>query len=263
MIPFADGRLILHPGRVTRVEINAPDRRNAMSRAMWLAIPSICDAIESDHSSRAVLLTGADEVGATFSAGADITEFEEVYATREATSTYNAMVRQAQARLRVLDRPVIAVVAGACVGGGCGLALAADLRFAAPEARFGITAARLGLGYSPEDTAQLVEKVGPARAKDLLFSARLIGADEALAIGLIERILPAASLLKEGTDYAEGLAELSAFSIRMTKAAINRLVSPDEAVCAALNATFVAGFEGPDFKEGRTAFLNRKKPVFY
>ena len=172
------------------------------------------------------------------------------------------MVRQAQARLRVLDRPVIALVAGACVGGGCGLALAADLRFAAPEARFGITAARLGLGYSPEDTAQLVEKVGPARAKDLLFSARLIGADEALAIGLIERILPAASLLKEGTDYADGLAELSAFSIRMTKAAINRLASPDEAVCAALNATFVAGFEGPDFKEGRTAFLNRRKPVF-
>jgi enoyl-CoA hydratase/carnithine racemase len=119
------------------------------------------------------------------------------------------------------------------------------------------------LGYSPEDTAQLVEKVGPARAKDLLFSARLIGADEALAIGLIERILPAASLLKEGTDYADDLAELSAFSIRMTKAAINRLASPDEAVFAALNATFVAGFEGPDFKEGRTAFLNRKKPVFY
>lgn len=262
MTPFADGRLILHPGRVARVEINAPDRRNAMSRAMWHAVPLICDAIEADRGVRVVLLTGAAEVGATFSAGADITEFEEVYASPDTTAAYNAMVRQAQARLRALDRPVIAVVAGACVGGGCGLALAADLRFAAPEARFGITAARLGLGYSPEDTAQLVEKVGPALAKDLLFSARLIAAEEALAIGLIERILPAATLLKEATDYADGLADLSSYSIRTTKAAINRLASPDQAVCSALNAAFVSGFEGPDFKAGRKAFMNRKKPEF-
>lgn len=262
MIPFAEGRLILHPGRVARIEINAPDRRNAMSRAMWHAIPSICSTIEADQSVRAVLLTGAAEVGATFSAGADITEFEEVYATTETTTEYNAMVRQAQACLRVLDRPVIAVVAGACVGGGCGLALAADLRFAAHEARFGITAARLGLGYSPEDTAQLVEKVGPARAKDLLFSARLITAEEALSIGLIERILPGADLLTEATAYAEGLANLSSFSIRATKATINRLASPDEAASAALHATFVAGFEGPDFKEGRAAFIARRKPSF-
>lgn len=262
MIPFADGRLILHPGRVARIEINAPDRRNAMSRAMWHAVPAICDAVEADRGVRVVLLTGAAEVGATFSAGADITEFEEVYATRESTAAYNTMVRLAQARLRTLDRPVIAVVAGACVGGGCGLALAADLRFAAPEARFGITAARLGLGYSPEDTAQLVEKVGPARAKDLLFSARLIAADEAFSIGLIDRIMPAANLLKEATDYADGLAELSSYSIRTTKAAINRLASADEAVCSALNTTFVAGFDGPDFKEGRTAFMNRRKPSY-
>ena len=121
-----------------------------------------------------VLLTGATQAGGTFSAGADITEFKEVYATPETTNAYNGMVRLALSRLRDLDRPVIAVIAGACVGGGCGLALAADLRFAAPEARFGITAARLGIGYSPEDNAQLVEKIGPARAKDLLFSARLI-----------------------------------------------------------------------------------------
>lgn len=262
MTPFADGRLILHPGRVARIEINAPDRRNAMSRAMWHAVPAICDAIEADDGIRAILLTGAAEVGATFSAGADITEFEEVYATPATTTAYNAMTRLAQARLRTLDRPVIAVVAGACVGGGCGLALAADLRFAAPEARFGITAARLGLGYSPEDIAQLLEKVGPARAKDLLFSARLIAAEEALSIGLIERIVPAATLMQEATDYANDLAGLSAYSIRATKAAINSLTSPDEAICARLNATFVRGFDGPDFLEGRTAFLNRKKPLF-
>lgn len=262
MTPFADGRLILHPGRVARIEINAPDRRNAMSRAMWQAIPLICDAIEADDRIRAVLLTGADVTGAPFSAGADITEFEQVYATPETTAAYNAMTRLAQARLRTLDRPVIAVVAGACVGGGCGLALAADLRFAAPEARFGITAARLGLGYSPEDIAQLMEKVGPARAKDLLFSARLITAEEAFAIGLIERIFPAPTLVQQATDYASDLAELSAYSIRATKAAINTLAAPDEAVCATLNANFVRGFDGPDFLEGRTAFLNRKKPVF-
>ena len=262
MTPFADGRLILHPGPIARIEINAPDRRNAMSRAMWQAIPLICDAIEGDVGTRVVLFTGSPRAGGTFSAGADITEFDEVYATPDTTAAYNAMVRLAQVRLRNLDRPVIAVIAGPCVGGGCGLALAADLRFAAPEARFGITAARLGIGYSPEDTAQLVEKVGPARAKDLLFSARLISAEEALAIGLIERIVPASDLLKQATDYATALAELSGLSIRTTKAAINRLTAPDQAVCAALQEAFVASFSGADFKEGCRAFAARTKPEF-
>ncbi len=262
MIPFADGRMILHTGSVAQIEIRAPERRNALSLAMWNALPGICDAIVSDAGMRAVLLTGSMEPGGAFSAGADITEFEAVYATPESTAAYNAVVRLAQARLRDLARPVIAVIAGACVGGGCGLALAADLRFASPEARFGITAARLGLCYGPEDTAQLVEKVGPARAKDLLFSARLIGAEEALAIGLIERIVPAADLMAEAMAYATAMAELSGISIRTSKATINRLTAPDSAVCAALDDAFVASFSGADFSEGRLAFAARRRPRF-
>lgn len=262
MIHFADGRMVLFPGRVARIEINAPERSNALSRAMWQALPLICDAIEADAQIRAVLLTASADAGGAFSAGADITEFAEVYASAASTEVYNALVRTAQARLRDLARPVIAVVAGACVGGGCGLALAADLRFAAPEARFGIPAARLGLAYSPEDTAQLVAKIGPSRAKDLLFSARLIGAEEALAIGLIERILPASDLLAGSMAYASDMADLSTRSIQMSKAAINRLLTPDKAVCAALNQAFVAGFAGADFAEGRSAFLARRPPKF-
>lgn len=140
--------------------------------------------------------------------------------------------------------------------------MAADLRFAAPEARFGITVTRLGIGYSPEDNAQLMEKVGPARAKDLLFSARLIGADEALSIGLIDRIVPAADLMQAAMDYATGLTDLSSLSIRVTKAAINRLAAADPTTCAALNAALVATFSSADFQEGRAAFVGRRKPQF-
>jgi len=262
MIAFADGRLILHPGPVARIEINAPARRNAISRAMWQALPLICDRIAADEAIRAVLLTASPGAGGAFSAGADITEFAEVYATAGSSAEYNRLVRLAQARLRDLPRPVIAVIAGVCVGGGCGLALSADLRFAAPGARFGITPARLGLAYSPEDTAELIAKVGQARAKDLLFSARLIDAGEALAIGLIDRILPEDGLDQGALDYAQGLAKLSGQSIRIAKDAINRLSAPDPAVCAALHAAFVASFAGADFAEGRSAFIERRAPEF-
>ena len=157
---------------------------------------------------------------------------------------------------------MIAVITGACVGGGCGLALACDLRFAAPEARFGVTPARLGLAYSFEDTIQLVEKVGPARAKDILFSARLIPAMEALEIGLIERVVPAAALETIATTYAEGLADLSPAAILAAKRMVNAVVAPAPGAYKAGQHIIDAVFESTDFIEGRTAFLERRPPRF-
>lgn len=256
-VTFAHGALLLVPGRIARIVINAPARKNALSRDMWAAFPAICDRIAADDGIRVVLLTAAP---GAFSAGADITEFAEVYASPDSTQAYNAGVRLAQARLRDLPRPVIAVIGGACVGGGCGLALAADLRFAATEARFAITPARLGLAYSPADTAQLVEKIGAARAKDMLFSGRFIAAPEALAWGLIDQMLPAAALEAEALAYAEELAGLSGVTQRAAKAIVNGL-SPAH-TDPALQALFEESFASNDFREGLDAFGERRKPDF-
>ena len=260
---YADGCLRVDMGRVTVVELNAPSRKNAINRAMWAALPDICAAIARDDGVRAVILRGAAGPGGpVFSAGADIGEFAVVYATPESTAAYNALVRAAQAALRDLPRPVIAEVAGPCVGGGCGLALSCDLRFSSDAAVFGITPARLGIGYSVEDTAALVEKVGPARAKDMLFSGRLLPAVEAHAVGLVDRVLAPQALGAATADYVAHLAGLSPQSIQVAKAVINRLVVPEGADMAALRARVAATFSGTDFEEGRAAFLARRPPRF-
>jgi enoyl-CoA hydratase/carnithine racemase len=260
---FADGRLRLRPGRVAEIVLAAPERRNAIGRAMWAALPALCAAVAADAGIRAVVLRaepGPD--GPVFSAGADISEFAEVCATPESAAAYNALVRAGQQAVADLPRPVIAAVAGPCVGGGCGLALSADLRFAAQGARFGITPARLGLAYSVEDTARLVAAVGPSRAKDLLFSGRLLDAGEALHIGLVDRVVAPEALAVAVGDYAEALAELAPGSIRAAKATVDAVAAGDAAAVAAARALIAAAFGSAEFAEGRQAFAERRRPKF-
>lgn len=257
---FAHGALRLKSGRIARLILNQPKRHNAMSRGMWEALPAACQAIEADREIRVVIVEGAG--GEAFCAGADISEFAEVYATPDSTAAYNATVREAQARLRDLMRPTIALVEGICVGGGCGIALACDLRFASGRARFGITPAKLGVGYSRHDTAQLVEKVGPARAKDILFSGRLLGADEALQIGLIDRIAPHGEAGPAAEAYAATLADLSQTSIATAKTIINGLTDSEGYDARQLDRLAADTFEGEDFREGYSAFLEKRKPDF-
>lgn len=259
-IEFADGGLRLQTGPIATLELNAPERRNAMSMAMWAGIRDIVRAVEADATVRALLLRGAG--GKAFCGGAHIGEFDKVYATEESTRAYNEIVRAAQADLRALARPTIAVIEGACVGGGCGIALSCDLRFASDDARFAITPAKLGLAYSYADTAQLVEKVGPARAKDILFSGRLIGAPEALRIGLIDRLAPAGELDALSRAYAETLSALSQTSIRTAKRMINRLADFAAKPAPDMDALFSEAFAGPDFREGYRAFLEKRAPRF-
>ena len=165
---FADGRLRLsRKGSITVLELNQPARRNAISQAMWRALPDVVRQIEADAGCRAVIVRGASKM---FSAGADISEFSEIYADWKSSNACNNLIRFGLQALRDLDRPTIGLVDGICVGGGCATALACDLRFAATDARFAITPAKLGLSYSIGDTRRLMEKVGAARAKDILFS---------------------------------------------------------------------------------------------
>ena len=253
---LADGRISLETGRISRIRIDAPASRNAMTAEMWQALIRLCDGIDADDAVRVVILTGGSEC---FSAGADIAEFAEVYATPESAAAYNGLFRRAQARLAAVRVPVLAAIAGPCVGGGCGMALAADLRFAGSGARLGITPSRLGIALSPEDTWQLVRVVGPARTKDILYSARLLNAQEALEVGLVDFVTTDPDPLAEALAYAETLCDRSPASLEVIKQTIDGLTrapsDPDR-------GGFEALFEGRDFREGRDAFLAGRKPRF-
>lgn len=257
VMTFADDGLRLRPGAVARLELHAPARRNAMSRAMWAGLAEACAAIRAMPGVRVVILTGA---GGQFSAGADISEFAAVYATPQSTAAYQALMGDALDALAGLPMPVLAQIHGNCIGGGCALALAADLRFAASDAVLGITPARLGIAYPPQDTARLIAAVGAARAKDLLFSARLVDGQAAAAMGLVDECLPPDALTERVAAYAGDLAERSPLSQRAAKAIVNGLQAGQG--MAALQPLFEAVFAGPDLAEGRAAFEAKRPPRF-
>lgn len=256
---FAEDRIKLTVDRIARLEINAPARCNAMSLAMWRGLTEACELISRSSETRVVILSGA---GKHFCAGADIAEFDEVYATQETAAAYNSIYREAEEKVRCLPQPVIAEIRGACVGGGCGLALSADFRLAGTTARLAVTASLLGLAYSLEDTAQLVAKVGPGRAKDMLFSGRYIAAPEALSWGLVDRVVPEGELTEKVAAYAAMLADCSRTSQMVAKKMINSLGEPPRELCDALRPLYDGAFQSADFVEGRTAFLEKRPPRF-
>ncbi|XWN30440.1 MAG: enoyl-CoA hydratase-related protein [Devosia sp.] len=249
----------VHEGAIAHVVIDQQDRRNAMSQGMWQSLADAAHALTADSDARAVIVRGA---GGTFCAGADMSEFETVYRDRETTAAYSRIVSLAQRALAAVPIPVIAAVEGNCFGGGCGIALAADLRFAATDARFAITPARIGAAYSFADTKQLVDVVGPARAKDILFSGRAVEATEALAIGLVDRLVEPGASLAAATDYVDHLATLSANSMRFTKATIEAIRKGATGADQAMEEAFLDTFAQADFREGYAAFLAKRKPQF-
>jgi len=258
---FADeGLRLSHSGAVARLTLNRPEARNALTFAMWRALPEVAEMLASDRNCRVLVLTGKGEKA--FSAGADIAEFPETYATPETARNYNAAVRSAQAAISELPFPVIAEIRGVCFGGGCGLAMHADLRFAAHDATFAITPAKLGLAYSFADTRRLVSLAGPAHAKDILFSGRVLSAKEALRIGLIDRAVAPEDLCRTVDDYSQTLSHLSATSIRLAKATIEAISRGETEASDELRRDFEAAFGGPDFTEGYSAFMEKRKPDF-
>jgi enoyl-CoA hydratase/carnithine racemase len=243
---------------LARVVLNRPERRNAISRAMWRALPAICASIEARGD---VLVTLVEGAGGHFSAGADISEFGNVYRDAAATRDYSDAIQHGLRATMALDRPTIAVIRGNTIGGGLGLALACDLRFCAADAHLAATPAKLGLVYGHAETRRLVELVGASRAKDLLFTGRRIDTEDALAIGLIDRRVETA-LEETVLGYARGLAVLSQTSIRGAKRAIDAIMAGMEAETPAYRALTESAALGPDFAEGRAAFAQKRNPKF-
>lgn len=244
---------------LARIRLNSPVRRNAMSRAMWRALPGLCAEIEAQAEALVVVVEGA---GGHFCAGADISEFGEVYRDALATRDYSDAIQDGLAALAALDRPTLAALGGVAVGGGLAIAVSCDLRFCAEDAHLAITPAKLGLLYGHVETRRLIELVGPARAKDLLFSGRRVAPAEALAMGLVDRVTAPEALGPSVAAYAAELSRLSQRSIRGAKRAVEAIVRGMQDESPAFRAAIEDSALGEDFREGRTAFTEKRAPVF-
>ena len=244
---------------VARLVLSQPARRNAITAAMWADIPKRLAELETDPDLRVLIVQGD---GDHFAAGADISEFETLYSTPESAARISADIQTAFDALAAFPRPTVALIRGACVGGGAGLALCCDIRLADDTARFAITPAKLGLVYPFSDIARLIDAVGVANAKDILLSARIVGAEDAKAMGLVHQIHPAGALEDAVADYAEGLTRLSPESLRVTKSMIAAYQRGQRAEDDTTRAQFLAGFSSADFGEGFRAFLEKRRPAF-
>ena len=243
------------------VTFNNPARLNAISMEMLEAIPVIFDAFQKDDSVRVVVTSGAGD--RAFVSGADISEFEEKRASADARKMYDQRSKDAGEAMLALDKPTIAMIQGYCIGGGLMMALRADLRIASDDSRFGIPAARLGLGYGYAGVAGLIDLVGPAHANEILFSARRLTASEALRIGLVNRTVSAAELEPTVQELATQIANNAPLTIKAAKYAIREaLKDPDKRDMDGIATRVEACFQSADYIEGRRAFMEKRPAVF-
>ncbi|MFI7428223.1 enoyl-CoA hydratase/isomerase family protein [Micromonospora sp. NPDC049836] len=236
-------------GPVATVVIRNPARRNALTAAMWRQLPVLLDGLEADPAVRVLVLTGAD---GTFCAGADLGDLNELLEAGD-----GSIAVAAEERLAAFAKPTVAAVRGACVGGGCQLAVACDLRLAADDARFGVPPARLGLVYPAPTTRRLARLVGPSAAKHLLFTAELVDADRALRIGLVDEVLPGDELAARVGALTAGIAERSRLTVAAAKEIVDGRADDDR----------IAWWHGQvrdsgEAREGVAAANERRPPRF-
>jgi len=247
-------------GPLAELILNKPEKRNALSVDMWADIPGLVAKVEADRDVKVLIIHGGD--AGAFAAGADISEFESIYATPESAAASGATIAKALDAVEACAKPVIAAIEGACVGGGVSLAMAADLRVASEGSKFGITPGKLGLVYPAGDTRRLIAAIGPSRTKDILLTGRIFLAGEAMQLGLINRLVPKGGALDAARAFAEDIGAISQWSTRATKAMIAGLESGWSDDDAAARALFLEGFSNADFQDGYKAFLEKRPPKF-
>jgi enoyl-CoA hydratase len=249
-------------GCVGWLTFNQPQKRNAVSVDMWEAVPVVLDAFESDPEIRVIVLKGAGEQA--FVSGADISQFDQHRAERGAVNYYEEIAEGAQMRIHACDKPTIAMMRGYCLGGGVNIALCCDLRIAGASGRFGIPAARVGLGYRLSAMANLVDTVGQAKARELFFTARQMPADAALAANLVHNVVPDAELDAAVDDYCATIAANAPLTIAAGKRMMRELLKPGPNVdVGACKSWLRACFDSEDYIEGRHAFMEKRRPVFH
>lgn len=245
--------LLTFDGPVATLAFDRPEKRNAFDQAAWREIPENIALAVAEPSIRAVVVRGS---GGNFAAGADIAEFDAVFASRGSTLDYLTLMSAATAAIEAAPLPVIAFVEGLCFGAGVAVALSCDVRVAANDARFAITPAKLGLMYSLADTRRVVDAVGASKAKDLLLTGRIVAAEEALTIGLVDVIADDA-----GAKVAE-ITALSSWTHARTKAVVRKLLDGQPQESDETRGWFADAIDAPDYGEGVAAFSSRRPPAF-
>ncbi|WP_119421133.1 enoyl-CoA hydratase [Desertibaculum subflavum] len=247
-------------GAVGWMIFNNPERHNAVSYDMWLAVPKILDAYAADPEVRCVVLEGAGDKA--FVSGADISEFGDKR-SGDGARLYNEATDKATRAIKQFAKPTITKIKGYCIGGGLGIAIATDLRIAAKGSRFAVPAAKLGLGYRYEGIKVLTDVVGPSFAKEIFFTARQFDAEEALTMGLINRLVELDKLDELVRDYAKRIGENAPMTIAAAKFCANEAMKDgSERDIATADKMVNACFASADYTEGRTAFMEKRKPQF-
>ena len=256
-----DNILVQRDGPIATVIFNRPRVRNAISFAMWGEIAEATTGLAKDDSVRAIVFRGAGTEA--FASGADISEFQEHRKDTETALRYNAQTSAAQQAIRQCPKPTVAMIFGYCMGGAMAIAMSCDLRFAAEGSRFGIPAARLSIIYGADAVGQLVDLVGPAYAKDILYSGRAVSDREALGMGFIQRLVPAAELETQTYDYLRQVADNAPISVRGAKVTVEAyLGGMSEEHRERLRQMQLEAFESEDYREGTRAFLEKRRPKF-
>ena len=248
-------------GEIGWMIFNNPERHNAVSLEMWQGIPAVLAEFEADPAIRVIVFKGAGDKA--FVSGADISQFADQRANREANENYSAQSAAANKAMARLSKPSIAMIRGYCIGGGMAVALTCDLRVCSEDSRFAIPAARLGLGYGFDGVKVLTDLVGPAFAKEVFFTARQFNAEEALRIGLVNKVTSVGELEDAVRALARTIAQNAPLTIKAAKMSVNEAMKdPERRKLDAVTRAVDACFESADYAEGRKAFMEKRKPVF-
>ncbi|MFD4820514.1 enoyl-CoA hydratase-related protein [Peribacillus butanolivorans] len=247
-------------GNIAFINFNRPGKRNALSYEMWTKIPDLIEECEKNSQVKVIIFKGVDH--SAFSAGADISEFKTLRYTAEGADKYNRATMVAEKAIMDVSKPTIAMIQGFCVGGGCEIAVACDFRFSDENGRLGITPAKLGLVYNTPGTKNVVDLVGPAKAKDILYTGRLLDAEEAFRIGLVDRIFSSDSIEKETLDYAKLICKNAQLSVRGSKKIINEVLMGATKDSQGTAQLVIDSFVSEDYREGVHSFLEKRKPNF-
>ena len=259
---YANGQMLTaREGGIGLITFNQPEKRNAMSMDMWLGLGEILSEYEADDTLSVVVLSGAGEKA--FVSGADISQFAKHRHNADAQKEYDRITGIGRQKFHSFSKPIIARIRGFCMGGGLAIAMATDLRIGTPDSQFGIPAARLSVAYAPDSVRRLIDLVGPAHARMILYTARRIDGHEAERIGLINQCVPVEELDNTVMGIARDIAESAPLSVRASKLTISEMLKDEsQRDMAAIKAISDTCFNSADFKEGRTAFMEKRRPVF-
>ncbi len=259
---FAGGKMLAaKDDGVGLITFNQPEKRNAISMEMWTGLGEIMDEFAEDSSVSVVIVTGAGNKA--FVSGADISQFEKSRNSADAQAEYDRATGIGRNKFQAFKKPVIARIRGFCMGGGLAIAMATDIRIASADSQFGIPAARLSIAYAPDAVKRLIDLVGPAHARMILYTAKRIDAAEAERIGLINKMTTEEALNDVVLDIARSIADNAPLSVAASKLTINEMLKDEsQRDMEVVKKMGEVCFNSADYKEGRTAFMEKRAPRF-